>query len=130
MSEANPTPNLALDWDLADRLRKSLRVADISVQEMADTLEVSRNTVGNWMSGRRNPSGPYLRVWALRTGVPFRWLRDGEAVGPDTDPTLGTRSFAWVSVIPGQGSGEDDGALDGTVVPLFPSYHSDEVEAA
>lgn len=43
-------------WDLADRLRKSLRVAEISVHEMADYLEVSRNTVSAWMNGRTRPS--------------------------------------------------------------------------
>ena len=68
-------------FDLADRLRKSLRAADVSVQEMADYLEVSRNTVGRWINGHTEPSGPVVRVWAMYTGVPYGWLRDG--IDPD-----------------------------------------------
>jgi hypothetical protein len=36
-------------WDLADRLRKTLRESGVGVQEMADYLEVSRNTVSAWI---------------------------------------------------------------------------------
>lgn len=72
-------------WDLADRLRKSLRVSGVGVQEMADYLEVSRNTVSAWINGRTPPSGQSIRLWALRTGFPHDWLRDGvePANGPD-----------------------------------------------
>jgi transcriptional regulator with XRE-family HTH domain len=67
------------EWDVADRMRKALRVADISVQEIADYLGVSRNSAGSWINGRIVPSTQTLRLWALRTGVPFEWLRDGGA---------------------------------------------------
>ena len=77
------------EWDLADRMRKSLRTAGMGVQEMADYLDVSRNTVGTWINGRIEPSVQTVRLWALRTGVPFTWLRDGEIPagpnGPDGD---------------------------------------------
>lgn len=33
------------EWDLADRMRKSLRHSGVGVQEMADYLGVARNTV-------------------------------------------------------------------------------------
>lgn len=69
-------------WDLADRLRKSLRIAGIGVQEMADYLGVSRGSISNWISGRNRPSAPTIRLWALRTGVSYGWLRKGEAWGP------------------------------------------------
>lgn len=61
-------------FDRADRMRKALRHADIGVQEMADYLGVSRNTVSNWIGGRINPGTQTLRLWALRTGVPYTWL--------------------------------------------------------
>lgn len=64
-------------FDLADRLRKGLREADMSVQEMADYLEVGRNTVSRWINGHIEPGGAVVRLWALRTGVPYGWLRDG-----------------------------------------------------
>lgn len=78
-----------LEFDLADRLRKSLRVSDISVQEMADYLEVSRNTVGRWLSGAGEPKRLYLRMWAMKAGVPLEWLQTGhiknETPSPDGD---------------------------------------------
>ena len=67
------------EWDLADRLRKSLRTGAVSSGEMAAYLDVDRSTVTNWMSGRINPRVQSLRLWAMRCGVPFEWLRDGTA---------------------------------------------------
>lgn len=73
-----------LQWDMADRLRKTLRRGDISVQEMADYLEVSRNTVSAWINGRYTPRRRDLKQWSLRTGVPLSWLETGEfGDGPD-----------------------------------------------
>jgi transcriptional regulator with XRE-family HTH domain len=66
------------EWDLADRMRKALRHADIGVQEMADYLGVARNTVGTWINGRIRPSRQTLRLWSLRCGVPLAWLMEGE----------------------------------------------------
>ena len=74
-------------WDLADRLRKSLREAGMGAQDMADYLEVSRNTVSAWMNGRTPPSTQSIRLWALRTGVPFAWLREG--IEPEDGPDGG-----------------------------------------
>ncbi|MEX3644501.1 helix-turn-helix domain-containing protein, partial [Mycolicibacterium porcinum] len=75
-------------WDLADRLRKSLREANLGVQEMADYLDVSRNTISAWINGRTPPSVQSIRLWALRTGVPYQWLKDG-IVRPDDGPDGG-----------------------------------------
>jgi len=62
------------EWDVADRMRKALRHADVGVQEIADYLGVSRNTVSNWINGRIRPGVRDVRLWALRTGVPYYWL--------------------------------------------------------
>ena len=62
------------EWDMADRMRKSLRDAGLSVQEMAEYLDVSRTSVSNWINGRIDPSRQTLRLWALRTGVSYEWL--------------------------------------------------------
>lgn len=70
-------------WDLGDRLRKSAQHAGLELHEMAAHLGVSRNSVSNWVNGKNRPSMPALRVWAMRAGVPFEWLRDGDvAAGP------------------------------------------------
>jgi transcriptional regulator with XRE-family HTH domain len=81
-------------WDLADRMRKSLRVSGISVQEMAEYLDVDRSTVSTWINGRIEPSVQTAKLWALRTGVPYTYLCHGNAnpciLGPErvTDGTF------------------------------------------
>lgn len=67
------------EFDVADRLRRALRVSGVGVQELADYLEVSRNTVGNWINGHTRPKGRDLRLIAMRTGFPRTWLETGEA---------------------------------------------------
>lgn len=78
----------APEWDLVDRLTKSLRIAGMSGKDMAAYLEVHRNTVSGWMNGDAQPSRPMMITWALRTGVPFEWLRDG-VISPPSPPTNG-----------------------------------------
>jgi transcriptional regulator with XRE-family HTH domain len=68
-----------LEFDLADRMRRALRISDLGVQEMAEYLGVARTTVSNWINGRIVPSKQSLRLWAIRTGVPFGWLETGRA---------------------------------------------------
>lgn len=93
MSEMHvPTtiPPLTLGW----RLQMSLDYAGISTQQMADELGVVRSTVSRWMHDNgAPPRDGFLRLWALRTGVPYEWLRDGVAssgdpAGPDRGPGL------------------------------------------
>lgn len=67
-----------LQFTLADRLAKSLSVAGISSQEMAEHLDVSRNTISNWINGRTRPRRAELIVWSIRTGVPMSWIDTGE----------------------------------------------------
>lgn len=62
-------------------MRKALRQAGVAVSEMAEYLDVTRGSVSNWINGRVAPSVQTLRLWALRTGVPYEWLVTGE-VGP------------------------------------------------
>lgn len=66
------------EWDIADRMRKALRQADVGPQEMAGYLDVTRQSVGNWINGRIEPSVQTLRLWALRTGVSYDWLRGSQ----------------------------------------------------
>lgn len=64
---------------LGDRMRRALRKEHISVHEIADYLGVSRNTVSTWINDRIYPSEQTLKLWAIRTGVPERWLKEGDA---------------------------------------------------
>ena len=86
MSEMQATAHSALDWDLADRMRKALRVSGVSNAEMAEYLGVSRNSVSGWINGTYEPRIAFLRLFAMRTGVPFEWLQTGKAPSsPDGD---------------------------------------------
>lgn len=69
---------VVLEFDLADRMRKTLRHTGISVQQMADYLGVSRNTVGSWINGHTPPDRRTILLWAMRTGVPVEWLETGQ----------------------------------------------------
>lgn len=76
----------APEWDMADRLAKSLRVARVSSAEMAEYLEVHRNTVSSWLNGRSAPKRPQLIAWALRTGLAYDWIKDGVDPAPPSGP--------------------------------------------
>ncbi len=65
------------EWNLADRMRKALTDAGISVQDMADYLDVSRGTVSRWINDSIDPSTQTLRLWAMRCGVSYEWLASG-----------------------------------------------------
>lgn len=77
----------ALAFTRADRLTKALSFAGITQQEIADDLNVSRQTIGNYISGRTRPSRAVIMAWAMRTGVPLEWIETGELPAePTTDP--------------------------------------------
>lgn len=79
-----PTTGAIPTWTVGDRLAKALDHADVSVQEMAEYLGISRNTVGNYIAGRTHARRGTVLAWALRTGVPAEWLLTGEV---PADPT-------------------------------------------
>ena len=72
------SPGAVPRWDIADRMRKSLRESDLGVYDMAEYLGVDRSTVSTWINGRIEPSRQSMRLWALRTGVPLTWLCHGD----------------------------------------------------
>ena len=59
---------------LRHRLRIALEDAGHSVDYMARQLGCSRNTVGNYLSGRSKPNAATIRVWANLTNVDPVWL--------------------------------------------------------
>ena len=78
MSEQPVTDAGLPKWDLADKMRKSLRHAGLGVAEMAEYLDVDRSSVSNWLSGRIEPSAHTVMAWALRTGIPYTWYCHGD----------------------------------------------------
>lgn len=71
------------EWTLGWRLRRALDHADMTAEQMADELSVSRQTMSRWMHDRGGPPKPiYLRQWALRCNVSVQWLETGMTTGP------------------------------------------------
>jgi transcriptional regulator with XRE-family HTH domain len=78
--------NAELDMDIADRMRKCLRAADMNVGDIANYFGVTRGTVGNWINGRVVPPMAMQILWShtfADYGVTLQWLQTGDA-GPHT----------------------------------------------
>lgn len=85
ITEAPSIPEVTLGW----RMRLALAHADMSIEDMGDHLGVHRATISRWLNEHGTPPRDgFLRLWALRTGVPFEWLAHG--VIPDPTPGPGT----------------------------------------
>lgn len=65
------------DWTLGWRMQRSLAHAGLSIEEMSAELGVSRSTVSRWVNDHGEPRIGYLKLWALRCGVPLDWLLEG-----------------------------------------------------
>ncbi len=78
----NPT------FELRHRLALALEVEGVKVGEMAEYLEVAPTTMSNYLSGRTRPKAAAIRAWAMRCGVPYRWLATGvsDLGGPSDVP--------------------------------------------
>ncbi len=107
-----------LEMTLADRLRKSLRYSGMSVAEMAERMEIHRNTVSGHLAGRARPSNLALRFWAKTTGVPLPWLLEG--VWPE-NPTVPTPDQAKM---PAEDDDTDEARDDG----LFDELSADTAQ--
>lgn len=75
--QPNVDPRFVLDF--ADRLALAQRRSRLTVNEIADRIEVHRNTVGGWINGRQRPRSRDLKAFAMATGYPLQWLETGEA---------------------------------------------------
>lgn len=73
-------------FKLHHRLGLALEEAGVGVQEMADYLDVSRESVSRWINGRGVVKRSILRLWALRTGVDLVWLETGLARSEGLEP--------------------------------------------
>ena len=83
-------------FHLGDRLAKALDVSGVGVAQMALKLGVSRQTIGNYLSGRTRPKLATLRVWAEETGVDLEWLEGKSPLihGPNGSVQLALFSLA------------------------------------
>jgi hypothetical protein len=63
---------------VADRLKRSLRYANLRNHEMAARLSLHPNTIGGYVTGRTKMLPVVMRLWATETGVPLSWLKTGD----------------------------------------------------
>jgi transcriptional regulator with XRE-family HTH domain len=113
MSNAQQGARDVPSFELRHRLGLALEHAGVSVQEMAAELEMSRNTIGNYLSGRRPPTASTMKMWALRCGVPYFWIRygvtdpaeipDGEVMSPTGRTTQDACDYPRSDVPSGKG---------------------------
>ncbi|WJZ04004.1 helix-turn-helix domain-containing protein [Corynebacterium freiburgense] len=76
-----------LEFNLGDRLRKALEIADLTAIDMATYLDISKFTISRYINGKVPVPLQTLRLWSLRTGVPLEWLQTGKT--PTSDPDGG-----------------------------------------
>ena len=85
-SHNHRTSARAPEFTLGDRIRKAIETSPLTVHDVADRLEVHRNTVSQWMHGRSAPSVSDMAAIAELTGVDLRWLRTGDPPCADCEP--------------------------------------------
>lgn len=78
MSDAPSVP----EWSQGDRLRKARDSAGLDQDDLAMELGVSRQAISKWENGAPIKRA-YVKVWAVRCGVPFEWLDDTAPTGTD-----------------------------------------------
>jgi transcriptional regulator with XRE-family HTH domain len=85
-------PGMIPQFERHDRMGKALKVAGVSSSDMADYVGVARETMSRYLSGKAPAPLAVVRVIALRTGVPFAWIQDGDILprhdGPDQGVSL------------------------------------------
>lgn len=57
----------------------------LSVDEIAEYLGVSRDTVYTWISSRALPGHRIGRFWKFKRDEVDRWVHDGQAADPQRD---------------------------------------------
>lgn len=84
------TESTVPEWTLSWRLQRAMVHAGLQIEDMTRELGVSRSTVSRWLNERGAPPRiSYLKVWALRCGVPLEWLLNGADVRtPGSCPPL------------------------------------------
>lgn len=74
------------EWTLGWRMQRALAHADVSVQQMADELGMARSSLSRWLNDHGTPPrAAFVKMWALRTGVPYEWLVTGTVPQPNPD---------------------------------------------
>lgn len=63
---------------IGNRMRDARRSTGATQAELAEALDISRQTVWDWENDKRAPSKIAVVAWAMVTGVGSDWLLTGE----------------------------------------------------
>lgn len=74
---ATTSPPARPEFDLSDRIRKAMRHAGYDYRGLADRIEVSKSSIGNWVNGATTPRRRDLRLLAEACNVDLEWLMFG-----------------------------------------------------
>jgi transcriptional regulator with XRE-family HTH domain len=69
-------------FTMGHRMRLVLDDRGYSVGDAAERLEVSRNTISNWLNGHTSPRRRDVKAWCTWLAIPEEWLRWGVAGAP------------------------------------------------
>jgi transcriptional regulator with XRE-family HTH domain len=91
------------EWTPGDRFRKARLDAGLKQHELADLIGVDKNTIGNYENGvTTRYQKIVLNQWALATGVPVSWLRDGTVSDAGDGGDQPNGSFGWTHKLDGE----------------------------
>jgi transcriptional regulator with XRE-family HTH domain len=74
------TAEVIPEWTQGDRLRKARLLTGLNTRDFAQHIGVSPKTVNNAEADSHPVRKIVLNAWAMATGVPAEWLRDGDLV--------------------------------------------------
>lgn len=76
-------------FEMRHRLQLAREYAGLRRSELAERMEISRNSVINAETGRSKPRKLMLNAWALACGVPVSWIVTGKHDGDSPGPSSG-----------------------------------------
>lgn len=72
------SPGVALEFTLGDRLRKAREHAGLEIQQLAEAVDVHRQSVTRYETDQSVPKRGTVLLWSMATGVSVQWLETGE----------------------------------------------------
>lgn len=69
--------------ELVHVLVKTSKIFKLTVQELSEVVGYSSSTVGNWMSGEKEPTARQFIDWANALGYEVKLTRRKDGTAPD-----------------------------------------------
>lgn len=106
-----------------ERLKELRKALNITQQEFANKLKVSRNTVATYEIGKSNPSDAAISLICREFNVSEKWLRTGEG-----DMFLPTNRHTAIAKLTKQLLNEEDDSFKNRFVEMLANLSIEEWE--